>query len=62
MRRISGASALKSLAPSSLLQLPGEAAGFAVLASLIRNLPCFEIDLARDPDANVDVLDRILSA
>ena len=62
VRRISGASALKSLAPSSLLQLPGEAAGFAVLASLIRNLPCFEIDLARDSDANVDALDRILSA
>jgi hypothetical protein len=62
VRRISRASALKSLAPSSLLQLPGEAEGFAVLASLVRDLPCFEIDLARDSDANVDALDKILSA
>jgi hypothetical protein len=61
VRRISGASALKGLAPSSLLQLPGETAGFAVLAALLRDLPCFEIDLARDPDANVEALDRILS-
>lgn len=62
VRRISGGSALKSLAPSSLLQLPGETEGFAVLASLVRDLPCFEIDLAHDSDANVDALDKILSA
>jgi hypothetical protein len=62
VRRISGASALKGLAPSSLLQLPGETAGLAVLAALARDLPCFEIDLARDSDANLDALDRILSA
>jgi hypothetical protein len=62
VRRISGASALKSLAPSSLLQLPGEADGFAVLASLVRDLPCYEIDLAGDSDANVGALDELLSA
>jgi hypothetical protein len=62
VKRISGASALKGLAPSSLLQLPGEAAGLAVLASLVRDLPCFEMELASDPDANVEALDGILSA
>lgn len=61
VRRISGASALKHLAPSSLLQLPGEADGFAVLASLVRDLPCFEMELAGDSDANVKAIDGILS-
>jgi hypothetical protein len=61
VRRISGAQALKGLAPSSLLQLPGETEGFAVLASLIRVLPCFEIELARDPSANVGALDDLLA-
>jgi hypothetical protein len=60
VRPISSGAALKALAPSSMLQLPGEAEGFAVLASLVRDLPCFEIDLARSPDANVDALERIL--
>lgn len=62
VKRISGATALKGLAPSSLLQLPGETAGFAVLAALIRDLPCYELELAGEPDANVDALDRILAA
>jgi hypothetical protein len=62
VKPISGASALRALAPSSLLQLPGEADGFAVLAALIRDLPCFEVDLARDPDANVDALERVIPA
>lgn len=62
VRPVSRASALRALAPSSLLQLPGESDGFAVLASLLRELPCFELDLAPDPEANVDALERVMPA
>jgi hypothetical protein len=61
VRPVSRASALKALAPSSLLQLPGESDGFAVLASLIRELPCFEVDLAPDPQANVAALEGLIA-
>jgi hypothetical protein len=60
VKPISRATALRALAPSSLLQLPGEADGFAVLAALIRDLPCFELDLGPDPDANVDALEGVI--
>jgi hypothetical protein len=62
VRPVSRATALKALAPSSLLQLPGEAEGFTVLASLLRELPCFELDLARDPDANIAALEGVIPA
>jgi hypothetical protein len=62
LRPVSRASALRALAPSSLLQLPGESDGFAVLASLLRELPCFELDLAPNPEANVDALERVMPA
>ena len=62
VRAISRASALRALAPSSLLQLPGESDGFAVLATLIRDLPCFELDLAPDPEANVAALEEVIPA
>jgi hypothetical protein len=62
VRPVSAGAALKALAPSSMLQLPGEAGGLAVLAALVRDLPCFEMELASDPGANVDALDGILSA
>jgi hypothetical protein len=62
VRPVSRAGALKALAPSSLLQLPGESDGFAVLASLLRELPCFELDLARDPDANIEALEKVIPA
>jgi hypothetical protein len=62
VRPIAAAAMLKALAPSSMLQLPGEAGGLAVLAALVRDLPCFELDLARDASANVDALERLLPA
>jgi hypothetical protein len=33
-----------------------------VLASLLRELPCFELDLARDPDANIAALEGVIPA
>ena len=57
-----GAAALKALAPSSLLQLPRERRGLAVLAALVREVPCFSIDLATDPAANLDALENALPA
>jgi hypothetical protein len=62
VRPIAAATALKSLAPSSMLQLPGESGGLSVLAALVRDLPSFEIELARDAAANVEALDRLLPA
>jgi hypothetical protein len=62
VRAISRATALRALAPSSLLQLPGESDGFAVLATLIRDLPCFELGLAREPQANVEALEQVIPA
>jgi hypothetical protein len=62
VRPVSGASALKYLAPSSLLQLPGESDAFSVLADLVRGLPCFEIELIAAPEANVDALERVIQA
>jgi hypothetical protein len=62
VRSIPGAAALKALAPSSLLQLPRERRGLAVLAALVRELPCFSIDLAPEPAANLDALESALPA
>jgi hypothetical protein len=60
VRPISSAAALRALAPSSLLQLPDERAGLAVMAALVRDLPCFEIELSALPAANVSALDEAL--
>jgi hypothetical protein len=49
LRRISGGAALRALAPTTLLQLPGNgAAAFAHLAELVRKLPAWSLDLGDD--------------
>ncbi len=58
--QVTGAAALRSVAPSSLLQLPEESGGLSVLAALAREVPCYEIELARDPAANLSALEEIL--
>jgi hypothetical protein len=51
LHRISGGAALRALAPTTLLQLPGNgAAAFAHLAELVRNLPAWSLDLGDDRD------------
>jgi hypothetical protein len=62
VKPIAPAAALRALAPSSVLQLPGERGGLAVMAALVRQLPSFEVELALDPAANVDALERVLPA
>jgi hypothetical protein len=62
VRSLPGAAALKALAPSSLLQLPRERGGLAVLAALVREVPCFSIDLASEPAANLEALESTLPA
>jgi hypothetical protein len=54
--------ALRAVAPSSVLQLPGETGGLRVLADLTRQLPCYEIELSKDQASNLDALDSILPA
>jgi hypothetical protein len=62
VKPIPGSAALRALAPSSLLQLPGERGGLAVMAALVRELPCYEAELALDTAANLDALERVLPA
>jgi hypothetical protein len=60
--QVTGGAALRAVAPSSLLQLPEESGGLSVLAALAREVPCYEIELARDPSANLNALEEILPA
>jgi len=49
LRRIRGGEALRALAPTTLLQLPGGGAGaFAEVAELVRTLPCWSLELGDD--------------
>jgi hypothetical protein len=49
LRRISGGEALRALAPTTLLQLPGNGAdAFAHLADLVRRLPAWSLELGDD--------------
>ncbi len=47
---IAPVAALRALAPSTMMQLPGDRAGtLDRLARLVRGLPCFELELGADP-------------
>jgi len=49
IERIGGGAALRALAPTTVLQLPGSgAAAFAHLADLVRRLPAWSLDLGDD--------------
>lgn len=59
---LSPAESLRALAPSTLLQLPGQrAAGLARLAELVRSVPSWMLCLGNDPRTAVDVLTDILA-
>lgn len=50
-RRASGAEALRALAPTTVFQLPGnDGEAFAWMASFVRTLPAFVLDLGDDRD------------
>ncbi len=60
---ISAMSALRSLAPSTLFQLPGDgAAAFKKMSDLVKSVPCHSLNLGttieRIPDAIADFLER----
>jgi hypothetical protein len=55
------AEAMKALAPSTLLQLPGaRESAFHNMASLVRGTPCYRLDLGRDRNHAVEVLKNFL--
>lgn len=57
---ISPAAALRALAPSTMMQLPGDRAGtLGRLAALVRATPCFELGLGADPATAVPRLARL---
>lgn len=56
------ADALRALAPSTLLQLPGKRAeGLARLSLLVRSVPCWQLRLGHDPHTAVDALAAFLA-
>jgi hypothetical protein len=61
-RRISGAEGLRSLAPSTMLQLPATGAGgLSMMASLARSVPSYSLELGGDPRRSVNALQEILA-
>ncbi len=59
---LSAAECLRALAPSTLLQLPGQRAeGLARLANLVRSIPSWTLCLGNDPRSAVDVLANLLA-
>lgn len=58
--RLSPAAALRALAPSTMMQLPGDREGtLRRLAALVRGLPCFELSVGPDPAAAAPLLARL---
>lgn len=51
----------RQLGPSTVIWLPGaEAENYRFTAEMTRRLPCYRIELASDPQANVDAIHRLL--
>jgi hypothetical protein len=60
LTRIPSPQALRMVAPSTMMQLPGDREStLARLAALVRELPCFELAVGRDPHAAVPLLDAL---
>jgi predicted O-methyltransferase YrrM len=60
LRRASGAEALRALAPTTVLQLPGAAhARMKAMADLVRRVPVFGLELGADVTAVPDLIARI---
>jgi hypothetical protein len=58
--RISAAQALRMVAPSTMMQLPGDRAGtLARVATIVKALPCYEMALGPDPYAAVPLLESL---
>jgi hypothetical protein len=60
MAPISPAAALRAVAPSTMMQLPGDRNGtLERLADVVRAVPCFELSLSPEPQAAVPLLERL---
>ena len=63
IRRASAAEGLRTLAPTTLyLQPGGRAVAFAVLAGLLRRVPCYVLELGEELDAIAPEIQRFLEA
>ncbi|HEX4108548.1 MAG TPA: hypothetical protein VHX88_10460 [Solirubrobacteraceae bacterium] len=61
VRSISGAAALLALAPSTAMQMPYDGgAVLATLASVVRGLPCFALEVGEDPADLAPAVDEML--
>lgn len=59
---VSSQAAALALAPSAVLQLPGDASeGFRFFAALARQLPAFRVDLSEDPAEIADAIGSFLA-
>ncbi len=62
LQRIGGAEALRALAPSTAFQMPFDrGAVLATLAQLVRQVPCFKLELGAAPGPAVSALEEVLS-
>lgn len=61
LERVSPAAAMRALAPSTLFQLCGAGReGFAVMATLVRQVPCFQLHLGTDLSGVTGTIRRYL--
>lgn len=59
--RCSGGTALRALAPSTLLQLPGnDESAMRNLGSIVRSVPCFRLDVGTEPALIAPAIEAIL--
>lgn len=62
LQPLSPVEALRAVAPSTVLQLPGQRSpGLARLADLVRRVPCWKLGLSRDPGNAVQVLADLIA-
>jgi hypothetical protein len=61
IRSTDAKSAMLALAPTNVLQLPGDrTGGVRAFAELARMLPCYRIDIGRRPDAAAEAVGEFL--
>jgi hypothetical protein len=62
LRPISGAEALRAVAPSTIVQAGfGGRGSLATLADLVRCVPSYGLELSPDPAANAAAVDRLVA-
>jgi hypothetical protein len=61
LRPVSAARGLRAVAPSTIVQSGFQGApSLAALADLVRQVPCYALELGSDPTANARVVDRLV--